>query len=69
MSGTSMKNINLNAGGLIGALACGAIAAAIVFLTVDMQKDGRPAKLVILAVIGGAFVGNFLWERVFQRPS
>ena len=63
-----MKNINLNAVGLIGALVCGGIAAGIVFLTFDIAQSGRPVRWVILALIGGALAGNFLWERVFQRP-
>ncbi len=65
-----MKNIDLNAGGLIGALACGGIAAAIVFSTMEMGNNGRrPSKLVISALIGGAFVGNYIWGIVFKKPE
>lgn len=65
-----MNNINLNAGGIIGALAGGAITAAVVFSMVDPSKSGRgPYKLVILGLIGGAFAGNFLWGLVFRQPE
>jgi hypothetical protein len=65
-----MKNIDLNIGGLIGALACGGIAAAIVFSTLDTANSGRgPYKLVIFALIGGAFAGNFLWGLIFKKPK
>ncbi|MBX3451217.1 MAG: hypothetical protein KF777_16745 [Planctomycetaceae bacterium] len=65
-----MNNIDLNLGGLIGALACGGIAAAIVFSTLDTTNSGRgPYKLVIFALIGGALAGNFLWGLVFKKPA
>lgn len=65
-----MKSIDLNIGGVIGALACGGIAGAIVFSTVDATNSGRgPYKLMILAVVGGAFAGNFLWGLVFKKPK
>lgn len=65
-----MNNINLNVGGVVGAIACGGIAAAVVFTTVDTTNSGRgPYKLIILAVIGGAFVGNFLWGLVFKKSK
>ena len=57
-----MPNIDLNIGGLIGAVVCGAIVGAIVFATVNLTDSGRgPNILIILAVIGGAIAGNFLW--------
>lgn len=62
-----MQNINLNPGGLIGALAGGGIAAAVIFGNlVDAESLRRPAKLVVIALIGGAFAGNFLWGLVFK---
>jgi hypothetical protein len=62
-----MKNINLNPGGLIGALACAGIYAAIVFSSVDIMKTGFwPFELTVVALIGGAFAGNFLWGLVFK---
>ena len=65
-----MNNIDLNIGGLIGALVCGGIAAAIVFSTLETTNSGRgPFKLIIFALIGGAFAGNFLWRLVFKKPT
>jgi hypothetical protein len=65
-----MKNIDLNPGGLIGALACAGVYAAIVFSSVDIATSGpRPIKLIILPLIGGAFAGNFLWGLVFKKPK
>lgn len=65
-----MKNFDLNIGGVIGALACGGIAAAVVFSTLDTTTSGRgPYKLIILALVGGAFAGNFLWGLVFKKPK
>lgn len=64
-----MKNIDLNAGAVIGALACGGIAAAVIFSNVDQAADtGRgPYKFIVLALIGGAYAGNFLWGLVFKK--
>ncbi len=59
---------NLNIGGLIGALVCGGIVGVIVFMTFDpTHTSRRPFKLVILAVIGGAVGGNFLWRKLIQK--
>ncbi len=65
-----MGNVNLNPGGLIGALVCGGIAAAVVFTTVDLNSAGRGVyKLPILALIGGAVGGNLLWAAVFKKDE
>jgi hypothetical protein len=65
-----MQNIDLNIGGLIGALACGGIAAGIVFANLDTTDSDRgPYKLIILALVAGAFAGNFLWGIVFKKPK
>jgi hypothetical protein len=65
-----MINIDLNAGGLIDALAWGGIAAAVVFATVEPANAGRTVgRIVIYAMIGGAFGGNFLWSRLFKKPA
>ena len=65
-----MENINLNIGGLIGAIVCGGIAAAIVFSIVDLNNGKRPQyKLITLGLIGGAFSGNYLWGRIFKKPE
>jgi phosphate/sulfate permease len=65
-----MENIDLNPGGLIGALVCAGVYAAIVFSSVDIAESGsRPIKLIIVPLIGGAFAGNFLWRLVFKKPK
>lgn len=65
-----MENLNLNIGGLIGAIVCGGIAAAIIFSTVDIDSSKRsPFKLIIFALIGGAFAGNYLWGRLFKKTE
>jgi hypothetical protein len=64
-----MKNIDLNPGGLIGALACLGTYVAIVFSFVDITKTGSsPIKLMVVPLVGGAFAGNFLWGLVFKKP-
>ena len=63
-----MKNLTLNAGGIIGALACGAVAAAVIFSSYDTANDDRaPYKLIVVAVIAGAFGGNFLWGLITKK--
>lgn len=65
-----MKNIELNIGGLIGALACGVIAGIIIFSQIDLTTSGRgPYKWIIFSLIGGAFAGNFLWSLVFKKEK
>lgn len=63
-----MNNINLNAGGVIGAIVCGGIAGAFVFSRVEAGEGGS-TKLVIAALIGGAFAGNSLWAFVFKKAE
>jgi hypothetical protein len=61
--------MDLNAGGLIGALVCGGVAGAVVFSTVDLSETNRgPYRLILLALIAGAFAGNFLWGLAFKKP-
>lgn len=65
-----MKNMNitLNPGGVIGALACGGIAGAIVFSTLDPTNSGNgPYAGIIFALVAGAFAGNFLWGSIFSK--
>lgn len=65
-----MNNINLNAGGLIGALVLGAVAGMFVFLMSDQDElPRRASKLVIAGVIGGAFLGNYLWGLAFKKEE
>jgi len=64
----SIMNINLNVGGLIGALACGGLVGAIVFSSLDRTSvDRGPYWVIIVALIGGAFAGNSFWSRVFKK--
>jgi len=65
-----MKNFDLNAGGLIGGIAFGGIATAVIFLTFSTQSHGRsPYRLIIIALLGGAVAGNFLWGKVFKKSE
>ena len=60
-----MENVNLNAGGFIGAVLFGGIAGAILFST--MTTD-RAAKLSVGALVAGAISGNMAWSYVFPSP-
>jgi hypothetical protein len=65
-----MSNITLNAGGFIGALLAGGVAAAVIFTQFDLSESGRGAgKLILLAIAGGAAAGNFLWARFAKKPD
>lgn len=65
-----MKNIELNPGGIIGALLCAGITAAVIFSNVDVNDAGRGAyKMPIVALCGGAFAGNFLWGKMFKKDK
>jgi hypothetical protein len=65
-----VTNINLNAGGVIGAIVCGGVAGVVLFSNIDPEGPGRgPIRLAIFALIGGAFAGNFLWGLVFKKPT
>jgi hypothetical protein len=61
-----MPRIDLNVGGIFGALVGGGAVAAILYLA-----DAPPrlmAKVVIFGFIGGALAGNFLWGYFFTAP-
>lgn len=64
-----MENINLNIGGLIGALGCGGLAAVVVFTTMDAANSRLGPKIIIGAVIVGAIAGNFIWGAIFKKPE
>lgn len=57
-----MRFSNLNFGGFFGAAVCGGAGAAILYL---LANNGRfptsGIKLVILAAVGGATLGNWIW--------
>lgn len=61
-------NINLNPGGIIGAIVLGVLGCVIIFSLVDTTTAGRGVyKLAILPFIVGAFGGNFLWAAIFPE--
>jgi hypothetical protein len=62
-----MKNVDLNAGGLFGALACGGAVLGSAIALSDDPSDMRISKLFVMAVVGGALVGNFVWARIFPK--
>jgi hypothetical protein len=59
----TMRIRKLNFGGIFGGLVCAAAAAAILFL---LSKNGaaplRAVRLVILAALGGAAIGSWIWR-------
>lgn len=57
-----MGRFNLNFGGWFGAVVCGGAAAAILYLLAHGKFPTRGLKLVILAAVGGATVGNWIWK-------
>jgi len=63
-----MKNMNLNPGGLIGALIGGGIVAYFVFRNIDINTAGRGSyRAPMFGLIGGAFAGNFVWGKLFKK--
>ena len=68
-----MKNIDLNPGGLIGAIGGASLAALIVYLA---YRDAGPPtaapsvrSFFLGLLIGGAFAGNFLWDRIVKKEK
>ena len=61
-----MPNINLNLGGLFGALVGGGAAAGIVVLAGGEAR--AIARIGIFGLIGGALAGNLLWAYFFSVP-
>ncbi len=59
--------MNLNVGGIIGAVLAIAGGLALIFLAQEEDGDGprRIGKFVMLCGFVGGFVGNFLWSMVF----
>ena len=58
--------MNLNVGGVIGGLAGAAAGFALAFTLIGPESESQRGigKLVMFGVVGGAFVGNFLWGLV-----
>ena len=58
-----MTNRKLNFGGIFGGLVgAGAAAAVLYLLSKNAAAPLRVARLVILAALGGAALGNWIWK-------
>ena len=63
-----MKNINLNPGGLIGAvLMLAAVMVTVVLTSSPDNIGGRVGGIGVPALFLGAFGGNYLWDRLFTK--
>lgn len=60
-----MTNMNINAGGVIGAIL-GAVGTLAFFALYQGELPRRSGKLIGFAVLGCAFLGNWLWQTVFS---
>ena len=62
-------NGELNPGGIIGGVVCFVAAGWFVWINLDDPENfGRSeARVPIIALIVGAFVGTVLWSFVFKR--
>ncbi len=61
--------MNLNFGGLIGAVILGGLAGLYVYSTdPDFVKPRRYRLVIGGAVVGGA-IGNFAWGALFQKKQ
>jgi hypothetical protein len=68
MNDQAMKNIQLNPGGVIGAILLLAVVIIMVILTSDPNKVGsRVGGVGVLAVFLGAAGGNYVWDRCFPK--
>jgi hypothetical protein len=63
-----MNNVNLNVGGLLGALAFagGAIAYGVAHWESANFESWGP-KMFVSAIIVGSLVGNVVWAFIFKR--
>jgi hypothetical protein len=66
-----MPNINLNAGGIVGALVCGGALAGLLFLVfgADERLPKGIAMALVFGVVVGGLAGNFLWSSLFGASS
>ncbi len=64
-----MTNVNLNAGGFLGALAGAGIAFGIVFAVNDGDFPPLGARALILGLVAGALAGNALWAVIAGKPK
>jgi hypothetical protein len=60
-----MKNVNLNAGGIIGGVLGLVLGAVALWWSGNMS--GRRSKAIIFVVVGHALAGNWIWGNL--RPS
>lgn len=60
-----MENINLNPGGVIGALGLGGISALAIFGFLEADVKRGSVKFIVVAMLAGGIAGNFFWSLVF----
>jgi hypothetical protein len=63
--GASVSNIQVNIGGVVGAIGGGLAASALLFTSLDPEKVG---ELLVFGVVVGAVGGNLLWGAIFKKP-
>lgn len=56
-----IKNINLNAGGIIGGFLGAALGIGFVVVFGPTNRQEAMAKVAVAAIILGAIGGNYLW--------
>jgi hypothetical protein len=65
-----MNNINLNLGGIIGAVLMLVAVGIILVLTSNVDNiGGRVGGFGVPALFLGAFGGNYLWDRFFSKKN
>jgi hypothetical protein len=57
--------MNLNPGGVVGALAGGGAAGVISYTIADGDPAAMIKWVIVLGLIAGAVGGNYLWTAVF----
>lgn len=63
-----MTNMNINAGGVIGALIA-VVGTLAFFFLYQGEIPRRSGRLIGFAVLGCAFLGNWLWQTVFSSSA
>jgi hypothetical protein len=65
-----MNNINLNLGGVIGAvLMLIVVMVTVVFISSEDSIGGRIGGLGVPALFLGAFGGNYLWDKFISKKK
>lgn len=62
-----MANMNLNVGGILGALAGVGIAVWLAFFSGYMDDARRPGRMIGFLALGGGIAGNFIWGLAFPK--